>query len=106
MTDPAKHAYLSTACFHEAQGSPELHDACRLTCKYCNAPCRCPNHPGQFAREVIPWVDQARGIARELLDASLSGPVPPGLLRRIADDPDLFWLRSEVPPPGTWHEPG
>lgn len=30
--------YWSTYCMHG------LHDACRLTCKTCEAPCRCPCH--------------------------------------------------------------
>jgi hypothetical protein len=30
--------YTSTYCIHE------LHDACRLTCKTCGAPCRCDCH--------------------------------------------------------------
>jgi hypothetical protein len=35
---PDDHAYVSTACIHE------LHDRCRLTCKFCEAICRCPCH--------------------------------------------------------------
>lgn len=30
--------YLSTYCLHDA------HDQCRLTCKLCDAPCRCVCH--------------------------------------------------------------
>jgi hypothetical protein len=100
MTSLAQHLYLSTACLHEA-GDPALHEACRQTCKFCGAPCSCPRHPGG-AQEVTSWVDQARGIARELLQASLNGPIPPELLHKIADDPALFWLRGEETPPGTW----
>ena len=33
-----EHDYLSTACLHE------LHGRCRLTCKFCQIPCRCPCH--------------------------------------------------------------
>jgi len=32
--------------------------------------------------------------------------VPPELLRRIASDPALFWLRGEVQPDGEWHPEG
>lgn len=32
------HFYLSTACFHD------LHDRCRVTCKFCAAPCSCDCH--------------------------------------------------------------
>ncbi|WP_280391490.1 hypothetical protein [Nocardia wallacei] len=32
------HDYLSTACLHE------LHDRCRLTCKWCPSTCRCACH--------------------------------------------------------------
>lgn len=32
------HKYISTYCIHE------LHDACRLTCKHCAAPCLCECH--------------------------------------------------------------
>lgn len=91
------HAYVSTACFHGECG------ACRNTCKYCDAVCSCPHHgSGQVPPE--PWVDQARGIARELLRYGLSRheAVPPELLRRISSDPGLFWLRGEVQPPGEW----
>jgi hypothetical protein len=35
--DPA-HAYISTACLHEE------HEKCRLTCKFCEAPCGCLHH--------------------------------------------------------------
>ena len=33
-----EHEYVSTACQHD------LHDRCRLTCKFCSAPCRCACH--------------------------------------------------------------
>ena len=32
------HPYLSTACYHE------LHESCRLQCKFCEATCVCPCH--------------------------------------------------------------
>lgn len=32
------HIYLSTACFHD------LHDRCRLVCKFCDQPCLCLCH--------------------------------------------------------------
>jgi hypothetical protein len=35
---PTEHRYLSTACLHG------LHDRCRRTCKFCNAPCQCTCH--------------------------------------------------------------
>lgn len=38
-TSPATHHhYLSTACTHG------LHVRCRMTCKFCEAPCRCQCH--------------------------------------------------------------
>lgn len=101
-TDPAtRHLYISTACFHGLCG-----DACRQTCKYCNAPCSHACHPVSGQSLPEPWVDQARGIARELLRYGLSATeaVPPGLLHRIATDPALFWLRGEAAPPGEWHD--
>lgn len=103
------HNYLSTACFHEVHG-----DACRKTCKFCDAPCFCTCHrnpvSGERAAVPEPWVDQARAVAAELLAVlrPLSGTaegMPPELEQRIANDPDLFWLRGEVQPDGEWHEP-
>ena len=35
---PREHEYLSTACMHE------MHDRCRMTCKWCTAGCRCTCH--------------------------------------------------------------
>lgn len=32
------HDYLSTACLHL------IHNRCRLTCKFCKEPCKCPCH--------------------------------------------------------------
>ncbi|MDP8961507.1 MAG: hypothetical protein M3N32_07840 [Actinomycetota bacterium] len=34
----AQHVYVSTYCVHNA------HEACRLNCKTCQAPCRCECH--------------------------------------------------------------
>ena len=55
-----------------------------------------------------PWVDQARGIARELLRYGLrkNEAVPWELLDRIDSDPALFWLRGEAQPPGVWRPEG
>jgi hypothetical protein len=39
----SEHIYLSTACLHEDE-DPDLHERCRLTCKFCQAPCCCPKH--------------------------------------------------------------
>lgn len=41
--------YMSTACIHalaefDEQLSDRFHVRCRLTCKYCDAPCRCYCH--------------------------------------------------------------
>ena len=36
-----QHAYLSTACMHRQC------ELCRLTCKYCQAPCTCACHTEQ-----------------------------------------------------------
>jgi hypothetical protein len=103
------HRYLSTACHHEAaDGDPALHAACRATCKFCDARCSCPAHRLGEAGAVAAasGVGQAREIARELLYHALSAaPAPPRLLRRIAADPGLFWLRGEEQPPGRWSPP-
>lgn len=48
------------------------------------------------------WVDQARAIARELLAVLPMRNLPLDLMARVGDDPDLFWLRGEEVPPGTW----
>lgn len=37
-TSRSSHDYLSTACLHD------LHENCRLTCKYCDTACSCPCH--------------------------------------------------------------
>jgi hypothetical protein len=100
-TAAVPHGYLSTACFHRLC---DKKGACRQTCKFCDAPCACPCHRGPAQALPEPWVDQARNIARELLryGLSTSEAVPPELLRRINDDPALFWLRGEEAPPGEW----
>lgn len=96
------HEYISTACLHRICGT-----ACRQTCKFCDVPCLCPCHRNGIPARPEPWVDQARGIARELLSLTLGGEViPPDLLRRVEADPELFWLRGEEQPPGEWREPG
>lgn len=33
-----RHIYVSTACQHD------LHDRCRMTCKFCNDVCKCDCH--------------------------------------------------------------
>jgi hypothetical protein len=38
-----RHFYLSTACVHE------LHDRCRLQCKFCEADCACGCHVGSVS---------------------------------------------------------
>lgn len=88
-TAPDVHVYISTACLHGQCGS------CRNTCKYCDSPCRCPlpgcthRHPGDTT--PVSWVDQARGVAAELLHLTrLAGWLPDELAGRIAADPDLF----------------
>jgi hypothetical protein len=94
-----QHEYTSTACLHGECGS------CRKTCKYCGVSCGCQRplcthnltEPGPAS-----WVDQARGIARELLAAFNRDDMSHELVLRIRDDPDLFWLRGEEAPPGTW----
>jgi hypothetical protein len=97
------HVYVSTACHHGKHGK------CRNTCKYCDEPCACRECDHASARDLPePWVDQARGVARELLRYSLSTGevVPPELLHRIEEDRALFWLRGEEQPPGEWRAPG
>lgn len=98
----APHLYISTACYHGLCG-----DACRKTCKYCDASCACTCHRGSARNPPEPWVDQARNIARELLryGLSTSEAVPPELLHRIETDPAFFWLRNEEQAPGEWHDP-
>ncbi len=91
------HDYLSTACLHKDCSG------CRLTCKFCDAPCLHGCHRGGRALPQ-PWVDQSRAVGLELL-AALGDNVPPELARRISEDPDLFWLRGEIQPDGVWHEP-
>ncbi len=95
--------YLSTACYHEhLAGDAALHDACRQTCKFCDASCSCPQHPHESdSPRAVSWTDQARDIARELLK---HGSIPLDIQRRIAADPRLFWLRGEEAPPGTWKQ--
>jgi hypothetical protein len=87
------HDYISTGCLHGQHGS------CRLTCKFCDARCQCPcDHQ---ALSPGSWVDQARGIARQLLAVTTeTGDVPAELVMRIALDPSLFWLRDGEVPPG------
>jgi len=97
----SRHVYISTACLHD------MCEACRRSCKFCDSPCQCQRPdcthdttpPGP-----APWVDQARGIARELF-AALGPYVPSRLAQRIEDDPGLFWLRGEETPPGVREQP-
>lgn len=96
------HNYISTACIHEAEDSTH-HESCRKTCKFCGARCSCPNHHPQETDEVTSWVDQARDIARELLGMVIlsehftkkSAEETSSLIKRIAADPSLFWLRGK-----------
>jgi hypothetical protein len=95
-----QHEYTSTARLHGQCGS------CRKTCKYCDASCQHGCHTQAGGRPVA-GVDQARGIARELLatwqqDRELSDE----FCVRLDSDPDLFWLRGEEAPPGTWRADG
>jgi hypothetical protein len=101
------HSYLSTACYHGKHGTP-----CRNTCKFCDSPCVCPCHTEGEREWPETWVEQARGIARELRDSIRPADVPDELQVRIGTDPALFWLRDEpwpagrfLPESGTWHVP-
>lgn len=38
VRDGEPHVYMSTACIHA------MHGRCRMTCKFCDAPCRCSCH--------------------------------------------------------------
>lgn len=102
----AGHGYLSTACYHEslAGGDPALHDACRQACKFCGAPCQCPQHPHESdSPPAVSQVGQARDMARMLLPlARVSRSFPTDLAARIKEDPALSWLRGEERPRGTW----
>lgn len=99
MGEPAsQHVYVSTACIHGECGS------CRNNCKFCGAPCRHDCHPAGVTASASP-VDQAREIARDLMDAFTAGKISHDLLARIKNDPGLFWLRGEEQPPGTWEAP-
>lgn len=98
----SQHEYISTACLHGECGS------CRKTCKFCDASCGC-QQPLCTHNLAVPgpasWVDQARGIARELFAVLPIRNLPLDLMARIQDDPDLFWLRGEEVPPGVWTQP-
>ncbi len=105
-----RHEYLSTACWHEQEDSdPALHAQCRKSCKTCDEPCRCPNHPAEDDRELPPpWVDQARDVAIRLLAVVREhginlGRAEPDLNEAIRYDPNMFWLRGEVQAAGEWH---
>jgi hypothetical protein len=105
---PARHHYISTACQHGL-----CDNRCRRTCKYCDTPCTHECHTGTPTGPLPPpWVDQARDIARELLDAIQDFEdfdhrqvVTPAQWERIRTDPALFWLRGEEAPPGIWAPP-
>ena len=88
-----QHAYVSTACLHGECGS------CRRSCKYCDAVCLHDCHESAGPQPAA-WVDQARGIARDLLDAFRRDDMSHELAVRIEQDPDLFWLRGGETPPG------
>jgi hypothetical protein len=62
-TPPATvHDYLSTACFHG------LHDRCRLTCKFCAVPCRCPCHGSEPKPEPTVPVSVLRALVKKWND--------------------------------------
>jgi len=79
VTDPAGHAYISTACFHGLCRTGAGN--CRNTCKFCDAPCRHECHDGDT--QAPPWVNQAREMAVRLLAAARAGTVPPALAEQI-----------------------
>jgi hypothetical protein len=91
------HDYTSTACLHD------LCEACRRSCKFCDSPCQCArddcvhDDPGSLP---VPWVDQARDVARQMFAVLPMRNMPLDLFQRIGSDPDLFWLRGEEAPPG------
>jgi hypothetical protein len=95
----AEHVYVSTACHHG------LHGSCRQTCKFCDTSCACTQCQHPAPEDAVPWVDQARSLAADLL-ALVPSPLlaAAGLQRRITDDPDLFWIRGETQPPGHWRQ--
>jgi hypothetical protein len=43
-----EHEYLSTACHHQ------LHERCRLVCKFCQIPCACECHRAESYDEKPP----------------------------------------------------
>jgi hypothetical protein len=105
MSTPG-HGYVSTACYHgQCRGDADGRGGCRRTCKYCDTPCQHICHQGATIAPVPSWVDQARGIARELMTLGRfsTAEFPRDLLDRIENDPALFWLRGEEAPPGMGH---
>ncbi len=96
MSGHAPHFYLSTACLHEDE-DPAFHYSCRRSCKFCGAPCSCPGHPGAAPGVPFSWVDQARGMARRLLEMAFNAGAADvlGVLREADADPALFWLRND-----------
>lgn len=89
------HDYISTGCFHGE------HASCRLTCKFCDAQCACRGCSHDAAAAPVAWVDQARGVARQLLARAVeTGDLSADLALRITLDPSLFWLRDGEVPPG------
>lgn len=108
---PGRHTYLSTACWHEMDDpDAAAHGDCRATCKWCNEPCACPNHPAgdNTTTGAGPaWVDQARDTARRLLAVLQSAGVDvadhdPELAAALTNGPEMFWARGEEQPPGQW----
>lgn len=50
----AAHHYLSTACFHD------LHQRCRLTCKFCQVECECSCHRSGSSPSTPPSLSSSR----------------------------------------------
>lgn len=81
------HKYLSTACYHGK------HTSCRLTCKYCEAPCICECHtvsdPVVVSPDVAKTALEAARAAQNLLDKTRAAKTDTELREQIRGS-DLY----------------
>lgn len=75
------HKYTSTACQHE------LHDRCRETCKFCDAPCACDCHRRATPGNVYPlpsvWINPGRQGGEPCIAGTR---VPVGFVAHLVND--------------------